>query len=102
MNVFTGMTMLIFAAAMYIKYRPRSENGRALCAMSGMMGFMALLAGTGNWKFQLIQVAFELTVALCCFLHVSRESILRHRRATRHLHVHRVGEQSHHEVKTCA
>lgn len=100
MNVFTGITMLIFAAAVYAKYKPRSENGRLLCAMSAMMGFMALLAGAGNWKFQLLQIALQLTVALCCFVQLRRERILRRRRAARHLH--RVGEQLVGEVKTCA
>jgi hypothetical protein len=103
MNVFTGMIMLIFAAVMYLKYRPRSENGLVLCAMSGMMGFMALLAGAGSWKFQLIQLGLQLTVAFCCFVQLRREKIFRRRRAAvRSLRVHRAGEQPQDKVKTCA
>lgn len=103
MNIFTGTIMLVFAAIMYLKYKPRSENSLILCVMSGMMGVMAFLAGTGSWKFQLIQTALQLTVAFCCFVQLRREKILRRRRTgVRNLRVHRVGEQPQDKVKTCA
>lgn len=101
MNVVTGMIMLIFAGAMYLKYKPRSEKGRELCAICGMMGFMALITGTGGWKFQLIQMVLQLTVASCCFLQLRRDDILRRRRAAvRNFRVHRVENQM--RGKTCA
>ncbi len=100
MNVFTGMTMLILAAAMYVKYKPRAKKSRALCGITGMMGFLSLLAGAGNWKIQLIQLVLQLAVGFCCFVQLRREEKFRRRHMR--LHAHRVAGRTHYKVKTCA
>ena len=100
MNVFTGMAMMILAGVLFFKFRPRSQNSRELCALTGLMGFMVLYAGAGSWKFQLIQLALQAVVGFCCFVQLRREKIIRARRAVRK-HAHRpVSVQQ--QIKTCA
>jgi len=101
MNIFTGMAMLILSAVLFLKYRPKSQNSRALCVLTGLMGFMALYAGAGSWKFQLIQLALQAVVSFCCFAQLRREKIMRARRAARR-HAHRPASMAQQQIKTCA
>lgn len=100
MNIFTGMAMLILAGVLFFKFKPKSQSSWALCAMTGVMGFMALYAGAGSWKFQLIQLTLQGVVGFCCFAQLRREKIVRARRAARK-HVHRPAAAVQ-QVKTCA
>ena len=102
MSSFTGIAMLILAGVLYLKYSPKSQNGRVLCTMTGVMGVMALLTGSPSWKVQLIQTALQMVVGFCCFVQLRREKIIRTRRNTASLHVHRPGREAQQKIKTCA
>ena len=101
MNIFTGMAMLILAGVLYLKFRPKSQNSRELCALTGLMGAMVVYAGAGSWVFQLVQLALQLVVGFCCFAQLRREKIIRARRAVRK-HVHRPAPVAQQQIKTCA
>lgn len=81
MNLFTGTALLVLAAALFLNCRPRAQESRVLCLLTGAMGLMALIAGDGSWRFQLIQTALQAFVALCCVMRVRREKRFRARRA---------------------
>lgn len=101
MNMFTGIMMMILAAVLYFNFRPKSENSRMLCAVTGLMGFLVLYAGGGSWKFQLIQLVLQAVVGFCCFVQLRREKIVRARRAARR-HVHRPEAAAKQEARNCA
>lgn len=83
MNILTGIALVVLAAFSFFKYKPHSRAGRELCALTALMGLLAAGAGTGNWKFQLIQTALMAVVGFCCVAQLRRESILRARRSMR-------------------
>lgn len=83
MNILTGIALVVLAAFSFFKYKPRSRAGRELCALTALMGLLAAGAGTGNWKFQLIQTILMAVVGFCCVAQLRRESILRARRSMR-------------------
>ncbi len=101
MNIFTGMAMMILAAALFFKFKPKSENSRTLCAVTGLMGFLVMYAGGGNWTFQLIQLFLQAVVGFCCFVQLRREKIIRTRRAVRR-HVHRPQQTEKQNARNCA
>ena len=101
MNIFTGIAMLILAGVLFFQYRPKSRNSQALCALTGLMGFLVVYAGAGSWKFQMLQLVLQAVVGFCCFVQLRREKILRTRRAVRR-HVHRPNQGVQQEAKTCA
>nr|WP_319489544.1 hypothetical protein [uncultured Caproiciproducens sp.] len=100
MNVIIGMMMLLFAGFMALRYKPGSQSGRALLAMTALMGTFSLLTGTGNWLFQTVQLVLQAVVAFCCFAQLRREALLRHRRM--HRHPQRALGRLHRGEKTCA
>lgn len=83
MNLLTGIALAALAAFCYLKYRPRSRAGRGLCGLTLLMAALAAGAGTGNWKFQLLQTGLMAVVGFCCAAQLRRESILRARRSVR-------------------
>lgn len=101
MNMLTGMAMMVMAAILFLKYRPKSDNSRTLCAVTTLMGFLVMYAGAGSWKFQLIQIVLQAVVGFCCFAQLRREKILRTRRAARK-HVHRPEAAKQQEARNCA
>ncbi len=101
MNVFTGVAMLVLAGFLYINYKPKSQESRLLCAMTGLMGFFSLVAGTGNWTFQAIQFVLQAVVGFCSFIRLRQEKIVRTRRAARK-RAYRPGAEPQQKVKTCA
>jgi len=102
MSGFTGIAMLILAGVLYFKNSPKSQDGRVLCAMTGIMGAMSLLAGSANWKIQLVQLVLQAVVGSCCFVQVRREKIIRTRRHATALHAHRPEKEAQNKIKTCA
>lgn len=100
MNILTGIIMLLFAGAMAVRYRHRSQPGRALLAMTAVMGIFSLLTGAGNWLFQTVQFILQAVVAFCCFEQLRRDALLRRRRIRRHPQ-HAQG-RLHTAEKTCA
>jgi hypothetical protein len=102
MSAFTGIAMILLSGVLYLKYSPKSKDGRLLCMMTGMMGIMSLIVSSGSWGFQLIQLGLQIVVGLCCFVQLKREKILRARRRAACRHVHRPGSEPQSKVKTCA
>lgn len=100
-NMITGAATLVLAGVLYLLYKPKAKNSLVLCAMTGAMGFIALSAGTGNWKFQLIQVMLQLVVSSCCVLQLHREKVLRARRAARRRMARSIPAPQQ-EAKSCA
>ena len=100
MNILTGIIMLLFAGAMAVRYRHRSQAGRALLAMTAVMGMFSLFAGAGNWLFQTVQFVLQAVVAFCCFTQLRREALLRRRRI--HRHPQHAQGRLHTAEKTCA
>jgi hypothetical protein len=101
MMFFTGVAMTAFAAVLFLKFRPRQEDSRILCAIMGIMGLMAILSGPAGWKVQGVQLFLQLTVSFCCFAQLHREKRLRARRAAR-MRVHRPRDRRPRKMETCA
>ena len=102
MSGFTGIVMLVLAVNFYVKYSPRSQNGRALCIMMGTMGVMALLSSPGIWEVQLVQLVLQVVVGFCCFAQLKKEKSIRERRRAASRHVHRTRIEAQHNIETCA
>jgi hypothetical protein len=102
MSGLIGIAMVILSGVLYLKYNPKSQDGRALCIMTGMMGIMAMITTPGSWKIQMIQLVLQLVVGTCCYVQLRREKITRARRRAASRHVHRPGREPQHEIKTCA
>jgi hypothetical protein len=102
MNSFTGMVLFVYAVVLYLKYRPKSQDSRVLCVITALMGFMALPAGSANWKVQLIEIGLQMLVGFCCFVQLRRENRIRIRRRAAMKHVHRSGSELPRRIKTCA
>lgn len=101
MNTIVGFSMLFLAGVLFFRYRPKFQSSRALCALTGAMGFMALTVGSGGLWFQLLQAALSAVVAVCCVQQLRREKRVRARRAAR-MRAHRPSGELPRAQKSCA
>lgn len=83
MNEVMGILWICGACALFVKYRPRTEESWALCILTAVMGFASLTAGKGNLFFTTVQTLLMLITGLCCLVQVRREYLYRRRRQHR-------------------
>jgi hypothetical protein len=73
MHLITGFAALLSTALLWIKYRPKSLDGRLLCLIAAVMGAMSLMAGGGNTFFQGFNLVMLAVVEGCCLVQLHRE-----------------------------
>lgn len=80
MHELMGILWICGACALFVQYKPKSDENRMLCGLMAVMGLVALIAGQGNLLFTVVQLVLELTVGACCALRVRAEYLCRRRR----------------------
>ena len=80
MHLIPGFAALLSTALLWIKYRPKSLDGRLLCLIAAVMGAMSLMAGGGNTFFQGFNLVMLAVVEGCCLVQLHREKVRRERR----------------------
>ncbi len=93
--------MAVFSVITFVIFQPKLVNSRILCAITGIMGLMAILSGPAGIKVQVLQLFLQLTVCFCCFVQLRRERRFRARRAAR-MHAHRQNSRQEHRMEPCA
>lgn len=89
MHELIGVLLIAGACALFVQYRPKSDENQMLCVMMAVMGLVSLLAGQGSLLFTIVQTALALAMGACCAVRVRREFVYRKRRARRIRALHR-------------
>lgn len=79
MNWISSIVVFGLTLALFLKYRPREEVSRQLCALCGFLAIITPLAPENTWFLQMISIGTKSLALLCCFLQLQREH--RHRKA---------------------
>lgn len=68
-----GMVMLAVVGYLFLKYRPKTEEGIGICMICFVMGLLTPIVPTDTWFLQLISVLTKGVALLCCYLQLDRE-----------------------------